>query len=312
MEYPVRKVVMTGGTSGIGLALIRKLLDEGIEILMLRREATSRVMELPEHELLHVDYCALEELKDYVPEEADYDVFFHLGWANTNPEGRNNIALQIKNVDYSCEAVKLAKRCGCHTFIGVGSQAEYGRHDEVLREDTVCTPEIAYGVMKLCSCHATRIICRDLGIRHIWTRILSAYGIYDAMGTVLISSIRKGLAGEKLEFSAGEQIWDFLYFDDLANALYLLAEKGEDGSIYPISSGKPRPLKEFLYTLCEQLGCLENMELGKIPYGESQIMRLEADISKLKKDTGWEPQVEFEDGIKKVIRFYKKRWSVTE
>lgn len=311
MEFPVRKVVMTGGTSGIGLALIRRLLEEKIEILMLRRKITSRAMELPEHELLHVEYCALEELRDYVPRGSDYDVFFHLGWGKTSPEERNNIVLQMKNVEYSCEAVKLAYRCGCHTFIGTGSQAEYGRHDEVLAPNTLCTPENAYGVMKLCSCHSTRILCRDYGIRHIWTRILSAYGTYDGMRTMLTSMIMKGLEGEKLEFSSGEQIWDFLYFDDLANALYLLAKKGKDGVIYPISSGKARPLKEFIHILCEKLGRLEDMELGKIPYADSQIMHLEADISRLQEDTGWEPQVEFEDGIERVIEFYKEwkpRW----
>ena len=148
---------MTGGTSGIGLALIRKLLDENVEILMLRRKETSRDMELPEHELLHVEYCALEELKEYQP-QGSYDVFFHLGWAKTSQEERKNMMLQIKNVEYSCEAVKLAHRCGCHTFIGAGSQAEYGRHNEKLKDDTLCTPESPYGIMKLCCCHATRIL----------------------------------------------------------------------------------------------------------------------------------------------------------
>lgn len=76
---------MTGGTSGIGLALIRKLLDENVEILMLRRKETSRDMELPEHELLHVEYCALEELKEYQP-QGSYDVFFI--WDGKNISGR--------------------------------------------------------------------------------------------------------------------------------------------------------------------------------------------------------------------------------
>lgn len=304
MEYPIKKVVMTGGTSGIGLALIRKLLDENVEILMLRRKETSRDMELPEHELLHIEYCALKELKEYQP-QGSYDVFFHLGWAKTSQEERKNMMLQIKNVEYSCEAVKLAHRCGCHTFIGAGSQAEYGRHNEKLKDDTLCTPESPYGTMKLCCCHATRILCKELGIRHIWPRILSAYGIYDGLGTMLMSVIAKAVKGEKLEFTAGEQLWDFLYFDDLANAMYLLAKKGMDGEIYPISSGRPRQLKDYIYVLCERLGCLDRMELGKIPYSESQIMHLEADNEKIQKDTGWKPKVTFEDGIDRVITFYK-------
>ena len=305
MEYPIKKVVITGGTSGIGLALIRKLLDENIEILMLRRRETSRDMELPKHKLLHIEYCALEELKDYEPHET-YDVFFHLGWAKTSQEERSNMVLQIKNVEYSCEAVKLAHRFGCHTFIGAGSQAEYGRHEEKLQNDTLCTPENPYGVMKLCCCHATRVLCKEFGIRHIWPRILSAYGIYDGMGTMLLSVIMKALRGEELQFTAGEQLWDFLYFDDLANAMYLLAQKGVDGEIYPVSSGKPRQLREYIYCLCEKLDCLDKMQLGKIPYSESQIMHLDADIKKIQHDTGWTPQVSFEEGIERVIDFYKE------
>ncbi len=49
------------------------------------------------------------------------------------------------------------------------------------------------------------------------------------------------------------------------------------------------------------------MVLGSIPYGEKQVMHLEADITKLKEDTGWEPEVEFEEGIERTIEFYKER-----
>lgn len=297
---------MTGGTSGIGLALIRKLLSEGIEVLMLRRRITTRTMELPEDEKLHIEYCALEELNSYSPLETDYDVFFHLGWANTSREDRNNVAVQMKNVNYACEAVKLAYRCGCHTFIGTGSQAEYGRHNEALAPDTLCTPESAYGVAKLSVCHVTRILCRDYDIRHVWPRILSGYGLYDGLGSMLLSAILDGLDGKKMQFSKGEQIWDFTYMDDIANALYLLAKKGHNGAVYPIGSGKARPLKDYIYILCEKLGKLNDMELGEIPYAGSQIMHLEADISSIQADTGWKPEVEFEDGIVRVIEFYRQ------
>lgn len=307
MDYKVKKVVMTGGTSGIGLALIQKLLGEEIEILMLRRKITTRVMELPEHDLLRTEYCALEEIEDYIPEKSDYDVFFHLGWGNTLQEERNDMKLQMKNVSYSCEAVKLAYRCGCHTFIGAGSQAEYGRHDEALTPDTLCRPENAYGIAKLSACYATKLLCREYGIRHVWPRILSGYGLYDNVHSVLMSGILNALAGKKMEFSKGEQIWDFVYLDDIANALYLMARKGRDGAIYTIGSGSARTLKEYLLVLCEKLGKSEEAEFGKIPYSDSQIMHLEADSTELQRDTGWKPEVDFEDGIERVINLYKNK-----
>lgn len=305
MDYIVKKVVMTGGTSGIGLALIRCLLEQGIEILMLRRTTTSRCMELPQHELLHVAYCPLEELYSFEPEETGYDVFFHLGWCDVSKTGREDMKLQMKNIEYACEAVRLAHRCGCHTFIGVGSQAEYGRHDEPLSPYTLCTPESAYGVAKLSACYATRLLCKTLRIRSMWIRVLSGYGFYDNIHSVLISSIRKALSGERLEFSKGEQIWDFVYFDDIANALYLMAQKGTAGSTYVIGSGEARPLREYITILCEKLGKPGEAEFGKIPYSARQIMHLEADDTDLRRDTGWSPEVPFEDGIERVISFYK-------
>lgn len=305
MEYTMKKVAITGGTGGVGLALIRKLLTENVEILLFQRPNSERENYLPKSELLHIVYCDLEELGEYVVKEKDYDVFFHLGWAFTQKDKRSSIKLQNRNIDYACEAVELAYRLGCHTFIGAGSQAEYGRHNEVLREDTVCHPENAYGIAKLCSCYETRIICNKLGIRHIWTRILSAYGIYDNVNSMLVSTVLKSMSNQSLEFTRGEQIWDFLYLDDLANALYMIGQKGRDGAIYPLGSGKSRELKEYITVLCEKLGKMGEMKLGAIPYSGKEVMHLEADISKVKADTGWEPQVDFEEGIERVIRFYE-------
>lgn len=300
---------MTGGSGPIGLALIRKLLKENVEILLFQREKSLKKIYLPQDEHLHIEYCTIENLRNYVPKESDYDVFFHLAWINTDKEKRDSISDQVMNVSYACDAVELAKKMGCHSFVGAGSQAEYGRHNEALREDTLCVPENAYGVMKLAACHATRNMCRKKGIRHMWPRILSGYGLFDNIESLQATTILKSLEGKKLEFSAGEQIWDFVYLDDIANAMYLIAKKGRDGAVYPIGSGHARPLKEYISILCDKLGKLKQMELGKIPYSDSQIMHLEADISSLQEDTGWKPEMEFEDGIIKEIEFYKE-WKI--
>lgn len=307
MDFQVKKVAMTGGTGPVGMALIQKLLKENVEILLFQRESSDRKVNLPKDKRLCIVYCNLEQLKDYVPKCQDYDVFFHLGWANTYSKLREKVEAQYENVMYACDAVRLAHKMGCHTFIGAGSQAEYGRHEEPLRDDTVCVPETAYGVMKLCACHATRILCQDYGIRQVWPRILSGYGFFDNMHSVLVSNILNALDGKELLFSKGEQIWDFVYMDDVANALYCIAKRGKNNAVYPIGSGKARPLKEYIEILCRKLGKLDEMELGKIPYSDKQIMHLEADISKLQADTGWKPEVEFEDGIERVIPFYKNR-----
>ncbi len=306
MDYQVKKAVMTGASSSIGLALIQRLLDGGVDkILLLQRGESAKLKYLPKDPRLQFVDCRLEELKNYKCEENDYDVFFHLGWANVAREVRDDFGKQIENVVYSCNAVETAHRLGCHSFIGAGSQAEYGRHNEALREDTLCVPEIAYGVMKLSACHATRVLCRKYEMRHIWPRILSAYGLCDNRLSMLASNILSSIQGGELAFSKGEQIWDFINTKDVANALYSIAKKGRDGAMYPVGSGKAMPLKEYISILCEKLGRLQDMELGKVPYSGSQIMHLEADISSIQADTGWKPEIEFQDGIAEEIEFYR-------
>ena len=62
----------------------------------------------------------------------------------------------------------------------------------------------------------SRILCSQLGIRHIWCRILSAYGPGDGAHTMVMSTIIKFLNGEDCDFTPGEQQWDFLYNGDIA------------------------------------------------------------------------------------------------
>lgn len=309
MEYSVKKVVVTGGSGGVGLALIKRLLLQDIEILLFQRKNSERRKYLPQSSKLKIVYYALDELKQYTPTETDYDVFFHLGWTNTKKQFRDDLKKQEENVTYSCDAVELAASLGCHTFIGAGSQAEYGNKTVPLRGDLVCNPETAYGIMKLSACYATRFLCKKYRIRHIWLRILSGYGIYDNVNSVLISNILKSLHQEELAFSKGEQIWDFIYMDDIAEAMLAVARRGMPDAIYPLGSGEARPLKEYLKIMCDILGEDWTSSIGRIPYAENQVMCLQADISELTKDTGWKPQVSFEQGIKQVIDFYRT-WKV--
>ncbi len=306
MENRLKKVIITGATGGVGVALINELLLQNINILIFQRKDSKRSNNIPKDNRIKIEYYSLEEIKDYIPQENDYDVFFHLGWTNTQREFRDDIEKQEENIRYSCDAVELAYRMGCHTFIGTGSQAEYGRVEKPLRGDMVCNPETAYGIMKLCACYATRFLCNQHGIRHVWVRILSGYGLYDNPDSMLIANIIKSINHEKLAFSKGEQIWDFTYMDDIADALLAVARYGKDGAIYPIGSGEARPLKEYMRILCDALGEDYTEAIGKVPYSKKQIMYLEADNSEILKDTGWKPEVSFDEGIKKVITFYRE------
>lgn len=295
----MKRAIITGATGAIGTALIKKLVQNDVEVLVLTRKDSKRNHHILQHEKVRVCYCALNELEYFQNNsEEKYDVFFHLAWAGAAGAGRNDMYLQNANIKYALDAVAFAKRFGCHTFIGTGSQAEYGRFNGVLKADTPTFPEMGYGYAKLCAGQMTRAYAHQLGIRHIWTRILSIYGPNDGKQSMVSSVIQQLQAGQIPKCTYGEQMWDYLYSEDAAEALRLLVEKGKDGKTYVLGSGKVKPLAEYITQIRNIVAPHAKIGFGEIPYSEKQVMYLCADISELKKDTGWQPMIEFNEGIK--------------
>ena len=301
---------MTGPTGTIGAALIRHCIQESVEVYALIRRHSRKRDRIPEHEAVHVIEWDLEELDGLdVAAFPPCDVFYHLGWTGTTGDARNDMRLQLDNVRYTLDAVAAASRLGCGAFIGAGSQAEYGRVEGCLRASTPVFPENGYGMAKLCAGQMSRRECGRLGIRHIWTRILSVYGPYDSECSMVMSSIRKILAGETPLFTKGEQMWDYLYCADAARALFLLGESGKDKKIYCIGSGAADRLANYIRIIGEQADPQVPLGIGRVPYGENQIMYLCADIRQLQEDTGFQPRVGFEEGIRNTVEWVKAQQS---
>ncbi|MBR5535127.1 MAG: NAD(P)-dependent oxidoreductase [Clostridia bacterium] len=298
----IKRAVISGATGAIGTALIEELTDKGLEVLVLLREGSERNDNVPSSSLVTKKYC---DLKDFESMQNDmgkeYDVFYHFAWMGTTGEARNDMYLQNMNVKYALDAVSLAKRLGCKTFIGAGSQAEYGRCEGVLTPGTLPNPETGYGMAKLCAGFMTRKLAGDLGVKHIWVRVLSVYGKNDTPKSMVMSTVNKLKNNIVPEFTKGEQMWDYLNSSDAARAFYLLGEKGIDGKTYILGSGCAKPLKEYIEIIKNVVKPNCEIKLGALPYADKQIMHLQADISELKKDTGFEPKVSFEDGIKSLL-----------
>ena len=230
------------------------------------------------------------------------DIFFHLAWEASYGAGRDDLILQTRNVHAAMDAVRLAKLLGCRTFVGAGSQAEYGRVDKALRPDTETDPETAYGSAKFCAGNLTRFYAEQEGLRHIWMRILSVYGPHDRMETMISTAVSRMTKNEETEFSPCEQIWDYLYSEDAAWAMILAGENGIDGKTYVLGSGEAHPLRWYIEKIAGITGYTKEIGFGKRPYNEKQVMHLVADISELTEDTGFRPTVDFETGIRNLIR----------
>ena len=303
----MKTIVVTGVTGSIGRSLIEVAISLGYEVLALTHGGSSRNEELEDIHHCHVMKLDISEY-DHAKENLDkqgisldnYELFFHLAWRGSFGGDRENLEVQIDNVRATLAAVRLANRLGCSTFIGAGSQAEYGRVDGVLSPDTGAFPETGYGVAKLCAGQLSRLLCDQLGMKHIWCRILSAYGPYDREQSLISTAVRNMITNEETLFTPCEQIWDFIYAEDAARAMILAGQKGEAGKVYVIGSGESHPLKEYIVRIADITGYKKEIGFGKRPYNDKQVMYLKADISDLRK-IGFETKTDFDSGIRRII-----------
>ena len=303
----MKKAIITGATGTIGRALIKVCIESGYEVLAVVRRTSERADELKSIDNCRVLYLGLSEY-DHAMDEMmkqrvaldGYELFFHLAWMAPFGEGRNNLELQLENVKASLAAVSFAKALGCTTFIGAGSQAEYGRVTGKLSPDTPVFPETGYGIAKLCAGQMTRLACEQAGIKHIWTRILSVYGPHDGAQSLISVAIDDMINNRDTSFTACDQVWDYIYSEDAARAMLLAAQKGKHGNVYVVGSGEAHLLKEYIQKIAEITNYRKVIGFGKRPYNEKQVMHLQADISELI-DLGFKALVSFEEGIQKTI-----------
>lgn len=290
----------------IGTALINECIKKGIEVYAVLRASSGKKMRLPESEKLHMVDCSLEELET-LPQKImeKCDIFYHIAWGNTGENRNSSTELQSRNIAYTLAAVKAAYALGCRRFIGAGSQAEYGPMDvDKISPDSPVNPTTPYGAAKLASGQLARMLCKELGMECIWPRIFSVYGIYEKETTMVASGLRKMLAGEKTSFTPALQRWDYLFSADAGRAYYLIGEKGKDGAVYCVGSGKAAPLKHYIEIMAELTGA-EETGIGARPYPAGAVMNLCADISSLTADTGFVPEYTFREGIRETITWLK-------
>lgn len=296
----MKHFVLTGATGGIGRAIVAQILAGGDRAtLLVYPGLTALPPEWAGNPALTVIPCDMADYAAYEPHDTA-DLFLHLAWAGTTGADRDNTAVQADNIRYTLDAVRLASRFGCTAFLGTGSQAEYGPVSAPLTPETPAFPTGGYGIAKLAAGQLSRLLAGQLGMRHVWVRILSVYGPGDADVTLIKYLIRTLHDGGEPELTPCGQIWDYLYVTDAARAILAALESGRDGAVYPIGSGEGRPLSDFVRDIRDVVAPGAPLGFGKKAYYPHQPMFLTADLTALCADTGFTPAVSFREGIRKI------------
>ena len=241
----MKRVVVTGATSFLGRNVVESLLINGYEVYAFVRNSSQNPLKLENSNLKYI-YGTLDEIEIIYDHITYADIFIHFAWAGSGSIGRNTEEVQMSNIDYSLRAIKLAIKLDCKKFIFPGSQAEYGKINNQITENTECNPLSFYGKAKLEFSKKANLTCKDENIEFIHLRIFSVYGYGDRKGTLVDSCIKSFNNGKIMELGPCKQNWNYLYIDDFASIVLKLIESECPTGIYNIASPETRILRDFV------------------------------------------------------------------
>jgi CDP-glucose 4,6-dehydratase len=313
----MRSAFVTGGYGLLGWALVRALLGRGVEVTVLRRDATPRSALVLEGLERRVNVVTGDVTDASLVERAlgDYEVdtVFHLAaQALVGTAKRSPLSTWQVNVGGTWSVLEACRRLEVARVVVAGSDKAYGAHDVLpYREDFPLRPRFPYDVSKAAADLIARSYWHTYGLPVATTRFANLYGGGDTNRSRLIpEAVDAALAGRRPVIrSDGTSERDFLYTDDAVEAYLLIAEAldgdGARGEAFNAGSGRPRAVREVVELVCRIAGTDVEPDIRGAGTPSGEIDRQYVDSTKLFELTGWRPRVGLEEGLRRTIEWYR-------
>jgi dTDP-glucose 4,6-dehydratase len=200
-------------------------------------------------------------------------------------------------------------------FLHVSTDEVYGSVDApgCFRESSHYRPNSPYAASKAAADHFARAYHRTYGLPIIVTHSTNNYGPCQHPEKLIPLMIRRALAGRALPIHGdGGQVRDWLYVEDHCRALELVLKGGRPGEVYNVGASSQRTNLQVVHGICTLLDGL-CPDLPRRPCAElirfvadrpGQDRRYAVDASKLRRELGWRPQMDFEAGLERTVRWY--------
>ncbi len=338
-----KKFLITGGAGFIGSAVIRHIINNtshsvvNVDNLTYagNLDSLASVENESRYEFEKVDICNSLDI-EHVLSKHKPDVIMHLAaeshvdrsidgpskFIETNIFGTYVLLEQSKEYWLSLDD----KKKNNFKFHHVSTDEVYGdlgQKDSLFTEETPYAPSSPYSASKASSDHLVRAWHRTFNLPTLITNCSNNYGPYQFPEKLIPLMILNAIKGKSLPvYGNGKQVRDWLYVDDHAKALLLVALKGEIGSTYNIGGNNQIQNIEVVKTLCSILDDLVPSKIDGISKYDQLIMNVEdraghdtryaIDSSKILNELGWVPQETFQTGIKKTVSWYLENYNKTQ
>jgi len=297
----LKSVIVTGANGFIGSTLIKKLIENEINVVAV--DISFNPPRTPESELItkiesKVDVTTAEKIP-----AGKYDALYHFAWRGVNGAEKADPSVQLANIQMAVDCANICKKVNCCKLLCSGTVAENATFSLSKLEKT--SDGMMYGVAK----HACRLIvenyCKNIGMPFVWMQFSNIYGVGNKTGNLVSYTLGELLAGKEAIFGPALQPYDFIYVEDLIEAVYLLGVKETKKAFYYIGSGSPRILKEYLLRIGELAGYADKVGIGIRPDDGIKYNMEMFDNKDLVEVIGKYVRTSFDEGIKKTVDWLK-------
>jgi dTDP-glucose 4,6-dehydratase len=324
------RVIVTGGAGFIGSAVVRHLvLEKGYEVLNIDAltyagylPSLRAVEGKPNYRFLQANICdraAMEQaISGFRPERimhlaaeshVDRSITGAADFIQTNVIGSFTLLEAARGYWAALDgAAKESFR-----FLHVSTDEVYGSLGEqgLFTEETPYDPSSPYSASKASSDHLAKAWQRTYGLPVVVSNCSNNYGPYHFPEKLIPLTILNALAGERLPvYGRGENVRDWLYVEDHARALDLIAERGRVGETYNVGGHNERRNIDVVRRICSVLDCLMPANRSRAELIEfvtdrpGHDARYAIDATRLETELGWAAQENFDSGIEKTVQWY--------
>ncbi|MHA6334514.1 dTDP-glucose 4,6-dehydratase [Qipengyuania sp. CAU 1752] len=323
------KLLVTGGAGFIGSAVVRLAIKQGHEVLNLDALTYAACLENLSEDAASALYrfkqCDIRD-REAVQEAIDDfkpDIIMHLAaesHVDRSIDGpsdfiETNINGTFNMLEASRSYWESAGKPDRFRFHHISTDEVYGSlpadPDIKFTEDTSYDPRSPYSASKASSDHLVRAWHETYGLPVVITNCSNNYGPYHFPEKLIPVVILNALAGKPLPiYGDGSNIRDWLYVEDHAEALLLVAERGQVGRSYNIGGDNERTNLELVQAICAILDRIQQTNgsysdlITFVTDRPGHDARYAIDASRIRDELGWSPSVTVEEGLERTVRWY--------
>ena len=298
----MKRIIITGANGFLGSSLTKKMVDNNVEVVAL--DISFSKSRLPVSKLItpiEVGLESIEEIFRVIP-QGEYDALYHFAWQGVNGPEKGDPSIQLKNCQMTLNCAKVASKLGCKKILCAGTISEQAVNSLPNLDKT--SGGMIYGVAKHCAHLMLESSCKNIGLGFVWMQFSNIYGPNNKTGNLVSYTVGELLKGNEATFGPAMQPYDFIYVDDLLEAIYLLGERENVRDCYFIGSGEPRILKDYLLEIGRLYGREDLIKIGVRPDDGIVYSYDMFDTTLLKNDIGEYVTKSFTEGIQYTLKNY--------